>query len=77
MNEEERISQIYDMFESGVSVEEITKYFEKQTNEAFEKLSKVKEYIEKAWLADKDSGEILIDLKNILYDNMYKINKEE
>jgi len=44
---------------------------------ANKKLDKIKEYIEKIWLTDKDSGEILIDLENILYDNMHKINKEE
>lgn len=77
MNKEEILSQIYDMFESGASVGEVAKYFKKQTNKALEKLSEVEEYIKESWLAERDSGEILIDLENILYNNVHKVRKEE
>jgi hypothetical protein len=87
MNKEEAIEQLYrlslDWEENGLDTKlnqtdiNAIKTIVSELDIANKKLDKIKECIEKIWLADKDSGEILIDLENILYDNMYKINKEE
>lgn len=41
------------------------------------KLDEIGRYVAETWKKQIDSGEILIELENILYDNVRKINKDE